>query len=217
MTFKKIWNALKTDELRMELWNELTDKQKSSIVLDHPQHQLDRFCEKLTPVLDDQVDKWNTECGRILKILRKIRREGKRGIPKYLNSNIEDPKIEESQGEELYAALMKILNFYHASLGHVLIFQKSVDFTPQEIIDLELKYIWKDNESLEKQKEEWDEKYWEKTFLEEKKWNENTTEQHYSTGERLTDPHPPSENDVALEFRDRFLLGFDENEQEHNS
>ena len=172
MAFKKIWNALKTDELRMELWNELTDKQKSSIVLDHPQHQLDRFYEKLSPVLDDQADKWYAEWGRIWKIAGKIRREGKRGIPKYLNSNIEDPKIEESQGEELYAALMKIFYFYHASYGHVLIFQKSVDFTPQEIIDLELKYIWKDNESLEKQKEEWDEKYWDKTFLEDKEWNE---------------------------------------------
>ena len=39
----------------------------------------------------------------------------------------------------------------------------------------------------------------------------------HTTGERLTDPLPATANDIALEFRDRFLLGFDENEQEHSS
>ena len=121
------------------------------------------------------------------------------------------PAILESEYAELFAAAHKIWRFYTASLGYVLIFQKSVNSTPQEIIDLELKYFWKDNESLEKQKKDWDVEIGK--FIQ----TDDATEQHYSTGERLTDPLPATATDIAWEFRDRFLLGFDENEQEHNS
>ncbi|RZD37653.1 MAG: hypothetical protein CXT78_15800 [Thaumarchaeota archaeon] len=213
MTFKKIWNAL-TSDLREDLWNELTDEQKVRILEEHSEDQTDRFYEKLTPALTDQADKWILNNSIIVEIMVNIRRKGKCGIPKYLNSNIENPKIEESEYDELFAASHKIFSFYTASFAHVLIFQKSVDLTPQEIIDLELKYFWKDNESLEKQKEDWHHEVGQ--YIKLKKANHEDYEIH-TTGERLTEPYPATENDIALEFRDRFLLGFDENEQEHNS
>lgn len=210
MGFKKIWNAL-TSDLREDLWNELTDKQKVSIVNDHPQPQLDRFYEKLTPVLTDQADKWGAEWERIWKIAKKIGREGKRGIPKYLNSNIEKPETEEQEKSELFASWKKIFDFYYASWGHVLIFKKSVDLTPQKIIDLELKYFWKDNESLEKQKKDWDIRFGKLISL------DDPTDENNSSNENLFGPGTATATDIAWEFRDRFLLGFDENEQEHNS
>ena len=211
MGFKKIWNALKTDVLREELWNEITDEQKARILEGHSEEQTDRFYERLTPALTDQADKWILYREIVVQMIANINRKGKRGIPKYLNSNIENPKIEKSEYDELFAACQKIFSFNTASLAHVVIFQKSVDSTPQEIIDLELKYFWKENESLEKQKKDWDIRFGRYIQL------AKTTEQHYSTGERFTEPYPATENDITVEFMDRFLLGFDENEQEHNS
>jgi hypothetical protein len=214
MGFKKIWNALKTDVLREELWNEITDEQKVRILEGHSEDQYDRFYERLTPALTDQADKWILYNNIIVQIIKNINRKGKRGIPKYLNSNIENPKIEKSEYHELFAAGQKIFSFNTASLAHVVIFQKSVDSTPQEIIDLELKYFWKDNESLEKQKEDWHHEVGQ--YIDVKRSNHEDHEIH-TTGERLTEPYPATENEIAWEFRDRFLLGFDENEQEHNS
>ena len=215
MAFKKIWNELKTDVLREELWNELIDEQKVRLFEEFTEDQTDRFDEKLPPALTDQADKWRMNNIMSGKILANINRKGKRGIPKYLNSNIENPKIEESEYAELFAALHKIWRFYTASLAYVLIFQKSVNSTPQEIIDLELKYFWKDNESLEKQKEDWYNEVGQ--YIHHKKRANYVDHEIHTTGERLTDPLPATANDIALEFRDRFLLGFDENEQEHSS
>jgi hypothetical protein len=210
MTFKKIWNALKTDDLREELWNELTDEQKMSIMNDHPQPQIDRLYDKLSPVLTDQANKYYAEIIRLNKLYKKIKMEGKLGIPKYLNSNIENPEIKKLQMDELFNAWNEIFDFYFTSWGYMLIFQKSIDLKPQKIMDLELDHFWKHNVNLEKQKKDWDIRFGKLIRL-------KTTEQHYSTGERFTEPYPATENDITMEFRDRFLFGFDENEQEHNS
>ena len=102
MAFKKIWNELKTDVLREELWNELTDEQKISIVNDHPQPQIDRLYERLTSILTDQSDKWYAEWERLWKIRKKILKQGKLGLPKYSKTSILPER------DEMIAAWWKI-------------------------------------------------------------------------------------------------------------
>ena len=67
MTWKKIWNAIQTDDLREKLWNELTDEEKIALYLEHNKHQINRFYGKLTPVLRDQADKYWAEVIRCQK------------------------------------------------------------------------------------------------------------------------------------------------------
>ena len=208
MAFKKIWNELKTDVLREELWNGLTDEEKHGLYYEHSEHQRNSSIKKLTPDLRDQEDKLYDEYLRLRKIKIKLLTEGIRGSPKY--SKIPElPML-----YQVFDALKKISHYYSTSIIYIIIFQKSVGLTPQEIIDLELKYFWTENESLEKQKKDWDIRIGK--FTPDGFKREETLRQ-YSTGEVLTDPLPATENDVAMEFRDRFLSGFDENEQEHSS
>ena len=137
MTFKEIWNAL-TSDLREDLWNELTSAQRVSIFREHSQTQRIRLASKLTPELKIQADKYWVEVIRFYKIGRYLR------------------KFKKSEYEEIRITGQELADWYHAALGHVLIFEKDVDFKPHTIKKLESEYFWKGNESIEKQKQEWD-------------------------------------------------------------
>jgi len=145
MTFKKIWNAL-TSELRNELWKKFTYEQKIDLMADFSQTQFDRLYEKLTPALQDKVDTFWEE------------------ISRYERMSKIDPTQHSPYNPEKEKAFEEIHNLYYTAIGHLIILKENLSLNHSEEIErIERIHFWKENESIEKQKQDWDKRHPEKT------------------------------------------------------
>lgn len=145
MTFKKIWNAL-TPELRNELWKKFTYEQKIDLMADFSQTQFDRLYEKLTPALQDKVDTFWEE------------------ISRYERMSKIDPTQHSPYNPEKEKAFEEIHNLYYTAIGHLIILKEDLSLNHSEEIErIERLHFWKENESIEKQKQDWDKRHPEKT------------------------------------------------------
>jgi hypothetical protein len=145
MTFKKIWNAL-TSELRDELWNKFTYEQKIDLMADFSRTQFNRLYKKLTPALQDKVGTFQEEMRRYER-MSKI-----------------DPTQHSPYNPEKEKAFEEINNLYYTAIGHLIILKEDLPLNHLEEIErIERIHFWKENEPIEKQKQDWDKRHPEKT------------------------------------------------------